>query len=179
MVFDRICDSMWLNKISRTSSREIGPHHQKYSSIFLCTHEELFIRSHQTNLESLLLKSSLFSFIWPIWSSSRVWQLNMLEMVFWWKHFLFLIFFLKPSQTICAYVGAVWSFLRFADTETQPFSAILQLWSLNSLWPLKFSSSPCIRTIKTCPLPGRFITFSVDSKFLIIALMEEMGISLL
>ncbi len=28
----------------------------------------------------------------------------------------------------------------------------------------------------TCPLPGSFVTFSVDWKFLIIALMVEMGI---
>ncbi len=34
---------MCLNKISRTSSRNIDPQHQKYSSIFHCTHEVLFI----------------------------------------------------------------------------------------------------------------------------------------
>ncbi len=32
-----------LNKMSRTSSRNIGPQHKKYSSIFHCTHGELFI----------------------------------------------------------------------------------------------------------------------------------------
>ncbi len=34
-----------------------------------------------------------------------------------------------------------------SDPRTQLISAILQLWSLKSLWPLKLSSSPCIRTI--------------------------------
>ncbi len=38
VVFDRIHDAMYLNKMSRTSSRNIGPQHQKYSSIFHCTH---------------------------------------------------------------------------------------------------------------------------------------------
>ncbi len=31
-------NTMCLNKMSRTSSRNIGPQHQKYSSIFHCTH---------------------------------------------------------------------------------------------------------------------------------------------
>ncbi len=43
LVFDRIHDAMYLNKMSRTSSRNIGPQHQKYSSIFHCTHGVLFI----------------------------------------------------------------------------------------------------------------------------------------
>ncbi len=43
LVFDRIHDAMCLNKMSRTSSRNIDPQHQKYSSIFNCTHEALFI----------------------------------------------------------------------------------------------------------------------------------------
>ncbi len=38
LVFDRIHDAMCLNKMFRTSSRNIGPQHQKYSSIFHCTH---------------------------------------------------------------------------------------------------------------------------------------------
>ncbi len=37
LVFDRIHDAMYLNKMSRTSSRNIGPQHKKYSSIFHCT----------------------------------------------------------------------------------------------------------------------------------------------
>ncbi len=52
---------MCLNKMSRTSSRNIDPHHQKYSSIFHCTHEELFYPCvHQTHIECLLRKSSFF-----------------------------------------------------------------------------------------------------------------------
>ncbi len=43
LVFDRIHDSMCLIKMSRTSSRNIGPQHQKYSRIFNCTHGVLFI----------------------------------------------------------------------------------------------------------------------------------------
>ncbi len=43
LVFDRINDAICLNKISRTSSRNIGPQHQKYSSICNCTHGVLFI----------------------------------------------------------------------------------------------------------------------------------------
>ncbi len=36
LVFDRIHDAMCLNSMSRTSSRNIGTQHQKYSSIFHC-----------------------------------------------------------------------------------------------------------------------------------------------
>ncbi len=43
LVFDRIHDVMCLNKMSRTFSRNIGPQHKKYSSIFHCTHGALFI----------------------------------------------------------------------------------------------------------------------------------------
>ncbi len=43
LVFDIIHDAMCLNKASRTSSRNIDPQHQKYSSIFHCTHGVLFI----------------------------------------------------------------------------------------------------------------------------------------
>ncbi len=37
LVFDRIYDVMHLNKMSRTFSRNIGPQHKQYSSIFHCT----------------------------------------------------------------------------------------------------------------------------------------------
>ncbi len=61
LVFDWIHDAMCLNKMSRTSSRNIGPQHQKYSSIFNCTDGELFNPCvHQTHLECLLLKSNFF-----------------------------------------------------------------------------------------------------------------------
>ncbi len=61
LVFDRIHDAMYLNKMSRTSSRNIGPQHQKYSSIFHCTHGVLFYPCvHQTHLECLLLKKLIF-----------------------------------------------------------------------------------------------------------------------
>ncbi len=43
LVFDRIHDAVHLNKMSRTSSRNIGPQHKQYSSIFHCTHGVLHI----------------------------------------------------------------------------------------------------------------------------------------
>ncbi len=56
--FDRIHGAMQLNKMSRTSNRNIGPQHQKYSSIFHSTYGIIFNpRVHQTHLECLLLKS--------------------------------------------------------------------------------------------------------------------------
>ncbi len=45
-------------------------------------------------------------------------------------------FLLKPPWTTCGYAVAVWYFFRFSDPKTQPISAILQLWFLESLWPL-------------------------------------------
>ncbi len=42
LVFDRIHDAMCL-KTSRTSSRNIAPQHQKYSSIFHCTHDGVLL----------------------------------------------------------------------------------------------------------------------------------------
>ncbi len=56
LVFDRICDAMCLNKMSRTASRNIGPQHKKYSSIFHCTHGVLFYPCVH-HLECLLLKA--------------------------------------------------------------------------------------------------------------------------
>ncbi len=43
LVFDRIHDAMHLNKMSRTSSRNIGPQHKRSSSIFNRGHGVLFI----------------------------------------------------------------------------------------------------------------------------------------
>ncbi len=110
LVFDRIRDAMCLNKMSRTSSRNIGPQHKKiqqYISVY--TWGTFYPCVHQTHLECLLLKSNfLFNMtieVSPICSSSRVWQLNMLEFFL----FVFLyelgIFFLKPSRTTCGDVG--------------------------------------------------------------------------
>ncbi len=66
LVFDRIHDAMCLNKMSRTSNRNISPQHQKYSSIFHCTTWGTFYPCvHQTHLECLLLKSSFVCLIWP------------------------------------------------------------------------------------------------------------------
>ncbi len=43
LIFDRTMIVMYLNKMSSTSGRNIAPKLQKYSSIFNCTHGELFI----------------------------------------------------------------------------------------------------------------------------------------
>ncbi len=43
-------------------------------------------------------------------------------------------FWMKPSRTTCGDVGDVWYFFRLSDSKTQLISAILQLWSLESLW---------------------------------------------
>ncbi len=42
LVLVRIHDAMCPNKMSRTSSINIGPQHQQYSSIFNCGHGVLF-----------------------------------------------------------------------------------------------------------------------------------------
>ncbi len=55
LVFDRIYNVMCLNKMSRTSSRNIGPQHKKYSSIFNCT---LLLYFTFSNLAMLLSKAS-------------------------------------------------------------------------------------------------------------------------
>ncbi len=68
LVFDRIhdADAMCLNKMSRTSSRNIGPQHKKYSSIFHCTYGVLFIQVFTKPILSVCcLKSIFFCFIWP------------------------------------------------------------------------------------------------------------------
>ncbi len=119
LVFDRIHDAMHLNKMSRTSSRYIGPQHQKYSSIF--THGVLFISPNPSWVfaAKLIFLFRLTIAASPIWSSSRVWQLNMLEIVFGWAKIIF-------PETL---PNNMW----FPDPETQLFSAILQLWSLESL----------------------------------------------
>ncbi len=57
LVFDRIHKAMCLNKMFRTSSRNIGPQHKKYSSLFHCTHGVLFIPVFTKPILFLLLKS--------------------------------------------------------------------------------------------------------------------------
>ncbi len=61
LVFDIIHDAMCLNKMSRTSSRNIGPQHHKYSSIFHCTHGVLIIPVFTNPSWVFLLKCSFFS----------------------------------------------------------------------------------------------------------------------
>ncbi len=62
LVFDRIHDVMCLNKMSRTSSRNIGPQHpkavQQYISFY--TWGTFYPCVHQTHLECLLLNAHFF-----------------------------------------------------------------------------------------------------------------------
>ncbi len=112
LVFDKIHDAMCLNKMSRTSSRNIGPQHQKYSSIFNCIHRVLFYPCvHQTHLECLLLKSSFFLLSSDHRSQSHLKIQSCLITEYagddeWGE------FFLKPSQTTCGDVGAVWHIFK-------------------------------------------------------------------
>ncbi len=110
LVFDRIHDAMCLNKMSRTSSRNIGPQHTKIQQyISLYTWETFYPGVHQTHFESLLLKCSFCSFIWPekpvpfdvpVVSDKWIcWSLFLDELG---------SFFLKSPQTTCGDVGAVW-----------------------------------------------------------------------
>ncbi len=64
LVFDRINDAMYLNKMSRTSSRNIGPQHKKIQQyISFYTWGTFYPCVHRTHLECLLLKSSFFSLV--------------------------------------------------------------------------------------------------------------------
>ncbi len=80
-----------------------------------------------------------------IWSSSRVWQLNMLEFVFGWARRIFLET-LPNNMWWCRGLFDFF-FLGFLTPRLKLISAILQLWSLESLWLHKLSSSRCIGTI--------------------------------
>ncbi len=117
LLFDRIHDAMCLNKMSRTSSRNLGPEHQKYSSIFHCTHgvhlslcapnpSWVFVAKSKFVLFHLTIEASL------IWSSSRVWQLNKLELVFGWASIIFLEA-LPNNMWWCRCCLTI--FLRFSD----------------------------------------------------------------
>ncbi len=62
LVFDRIHDAMYLNKMSRTSSRNIGPQYIKKTAVYFIVHIGYFFYPcvHQTHLECLLLKKLIF-----------------------------------------------------------------------------------------------------------------------
>ncbi len=89
LVFDRIHDAMCLNKMSRTSSRNIGPQHKTNTAVHFIVHMGYFLSLCSPNhLECLLLKSNFFSLIWnedgihvqvmkDIWSELLVNELKM------------------------------------------------------------------------------------------------------
>ncbi len=53
LVFDRIHDAMYLNKMSRTSSRNIGPQHKNTAAHFIVHMGTFYPCVHQTHLECL------------------------------------------------------------------------------------------------------------------------------
>jgi len=95
-LFDRIHNTMYLNKMSRTSSRKICPQHIRSSSIFNRRHGVLFIPVCIKHICWVCCQKSLsFSFYLPteacpIWRSSHVWPLNMPEFVLGWCSWIFL-----------------------------------------------------------------------------------------
>ncbi len=89
LVFDRIHDAVCLNKMSRASSRNIGPQEiQQYISLYT----GYFLSLWSPNPSWVFAVKKLFFFLTietsAIWSSSRVWQLNMLEFVFEWARII-------------------------------------------------------------------------------------------
>ncbi len=84
-------------------------------------------------------------------------------------------FFLKPSQTTCDDV-AVWQIS--SGFLTPRLNYFLQFSSCGPWGVFSYSNCPSHRALGRyrLSLPGSFVTFYVDWKFLIIALMVEMGI---
>ncbi len=78
LVFDKIYDAMCLNKMSRTTSRNIGPQYKKYSSILHYT-QGYFLSPCSPNPSWVFAAKKLFFLFHltkeasPVWSSSRVW----------------------------------------------------------------------------------------------------------
>ncbi len=73
-----LIDAMCLNKMSRTSSRNIGPQHHNYRSVFHCTHIGYLSLCSPNPSWVFVVKKLFFLFhltieASPIWSSSRVW----------------------------------------------------------------------------------------------------------
>ncbi len=65
LVFDRIHDAMCLNKMSRTSSRNIGPQH-KNTAVYFIVHMGYFLSLCAPNTSwAFAAKKLIFSFIWP------------------------------------------------------------------------------------------------------------------
>ncbi len=135
-----------IESMSRTSAENIGPQHPKYSCIFHCTHGVLFIpvlKQTHPNPSWVFVVKRYFLFhltieASPIWSSSRVMTEYAFEFVFGWA-----IIFLETLQNNMWWCGgcltnfwlSAFIHLKFSffDPVTQLFSAILQLWSLESL----------------------------------------------
>ncbi len=122
LVFDRIhdADAMCLNKMSRTSSRNIGPQHKKiqqYISLYIWG--TFYPSIHQIHLERLLLKKQFLLVSSDHRTQSHLkFQPCLVTEYALDNNASFLdelgSFFLKPSQTTRGAVGAVWKcFLVF------------------------------------------------------------------
>ncbi len=104
LVFDRIHDATCLNKMSRTSGRNIG-HNINNTAVYFIVHMQYFLSLCSPNTSWVFAaKKLIFLFhlsieASPIWSSSRVWRLNMLESVFGWTRSIFLE--TLPNNTCC------------------------------------------------------------------------------
>ncbi len=136
LVFDRVHDAMCLNKM--TSSRNIGLQHKNRAVYFIVHMGYFYPCVHQTHLECLLLKSSFFSSDHRSQSHLKFQSCLITE-------YAGDCFWMSEGMSMWWCRGCLT--ILFSDPETQLFSAVLQLWSLESLYPLKLSSSPCIRTI--------------------------------
>ncbi len=72
LIFDIIHDAMCLNKISRTSSRNIGPQHQtKHTAVYFIVHMSTFYPCVHKPILSVWFHLTIEAS--PIWRSSRVW----------------------------------------------------------------------------------------------------------
>ncbi len=145
LVFDRISDSMSLNKMPRTSSRNIGQQHQNTAVMSLYTWGTSYPCVHQTHLECLLLKSYIFVVTFDHRSQSHLKFQLCLTTEYAVDRFLvkafFLIFFIEALPNHVVMEVLFDNLCKFSVPETQSLSAILQLWPLKSLWPLKLSFS--------------------------------------
>ncbi len=59
LVFNRIHNAMRLNKMSRTSSRNIGPQHQKYTPVYFIVHLGYFLSFYFLKATSLICEAQL------------------------------------------------------------------------------------------------------------------------
>ncbi len=118
LVYDRISDAMCPNKMSRTSSRNIGQQHKQYSSIFNSTHGVLvtpvFIKLILSVCFIFKIHTQLFSAILQLWSLENLWPSHralgryrhtsssrQFHYILCWLEILNISSFLKAASLIC------------------------------------------------------------------------------